>query len=575
MVKQFESVNNGSIRYMWNRLAPRVGTAARTVRDQVELARVAARMGVRSGLAFQLTPRGVLALARARAGGSLGLPSLFRIHAANRPDAIAIIQGDRSISYGELDRRIDRLASALRREHGLRKGDAAILLMHNRPEFVEVQAALTRLGCSAVSASYRSTPDELAYLATHSGARALFVDPDLAQPVLAARSRLTGIPEGNLFAIGSESGTMTSYNAIVTRTGAIAGVDDASGEDAAVVVYTSGTTGKPKGAVRRFPKDAQLGFVQSIAELDLRHDDRHLAVCPLYHTTAFGFASFTFVLGGTVVIESKFTPESALARIEEQRITTTAMVPTMLHRILELPASTRRKYDTRSLRCVFSGGAPLSGALARSFIEAYGHVLYNFYGATETGLNTLATPEELLRSPGTVGHVVPGNELRILDDEGHPVSPGTTGELFVRNSMLVSYHRDDDSTRGSMREGFFSVGDLAHVDEHGLVHLDGRKRDMIISGGVNVYPAEVEEVLAQHPAVGECAVVGVEDREWGERVRAFVALKEGSHAEPPELVAYCKERLSGPKVPREVRILPELPKNPTGKILKRELRELA
>lgn len=570
MVNSVDSENARSFRRARNQLT----SLARAARDQVELVRVAARVGVQSGLAFQLTPRGVLALARSRASGSLGLPSLFRIHAANRPDAIAMVCEKRSLTYGELDRRIDRLAARLRRDHGLARGDAAILLMHNRPEFVEVQSALTRIGCSAVSASWRSTAEELEYLVAHSGARAIFVEAELAGAVLEARARFRSVPDRNVFAIAGDLPDTTGYEALVSGGAPVEKVTDASGDDAAVVVYTSGTTGKPKGAVRRFPKDAHLAFLQSIAELDLRADDRHLAVCPLYHTTAFGFASFTFVLGGTVVIEPRFTPEKALAQIEEHRITTTAMVPTMLHRILELPESVRRRYDTRSLRCVFSGGAPLSGTLARGFIEEFGHVLYNFYGATETGLNTIATSDELLRAPGTIGHVVPGNEIRILDDDGRELPQGATGELFVRNAMLVSYHRDDDATRSSMRDGFFSVGDLAHFDEHGLVHLDGRKRDMIISGGVNVYPAEVEEALAKHPAVGEVAVVGVPDPEWGERVRAFVALRAGAHVEPQELIAYCRRVLSGPKVPREIRVLDELPKNPTGKILKRELRAI-
>jgi fatty-acyl-CoA synthase len=208
-------------------------------------------------------------------------------------------------------------------------------------------------------------------------------------------------------------------------------------------------------------------------------------------------------------------------------------------------------------------------------MERFGLVLYNFYGATETGINTLATPTELLDSPGTIGHAVPGNEIRLLDDDGREVGVGETGELFVRNALLVAgYHRDDEATRKSMRDGFFSVGDLAHVDEHGLYHIDGRKRDMIISGGVNVYPAEVEEVLTRHPAVAEAAVVGVTDEEWGERVKAFVSFRDGTTATTDEIAAHARAHLSGPKVPREIAVLDELPKNPTGKVLKRELRGL-
>jgi fatty-acyl-CoA synthase len=228
----------------------------------------------------------------------------------------------------------------------------------------------------------------------------------------------------------------------------------------------------------------------------------------------------------------------------------------------------------RSLRAILSGGAPLSGTLAREVCEELGHVLYNFYGATETGINTIATPEELLRSPGTIGHAVGGNDIRILDEDGRLVPEGATGELFVKNSMLVRYHGDDEATRASMRDGYFSVGDLAHRDAHGLFHIDGRKRDMLISGGVNVYPAEIEEVLATHPAVLEIAIVGAPDPDLGEKVKAFVALRDGMTVSPEELVGFARSKLSGPKIPRDIVFLPELPKNPTGKILKRELRLL-
>jgi fatty-acyl-CoA synthase len=294
----------------------------------------------------------------------------------------------------------------------------------------------------------------------------------------------------------------------------------------------------------------------------------------MYHSTAFGFIAFTMTLGGTVVIEPGFDPERFLAVVERERVTTTAVVPTMLHRLLALPEATRRRYDTRCLRAFFCGGAPLSGELARRTMEELGHVLYNFYGATETGLNTIATPEELLSAPGTIGHAIGGNAIRLLDEVGREVPEGETGELWVKNAMLVAgYHDDEAATRRSMREGFFSVGDLAHRDPRGLYHLDGRKRDMIISGGVNVYPAEVEEVLHRHPNVSECAVVGVPDDEWGERVRVFVVPREAPLDEA-ELLAWARKNLAGPKVPRDVRVIDELPKNPTGKVLKRELRSL-
>lgn len=531
-------------------------------------AQTAGRVALRSGIAFQMTPRGLLALARARRRGPLGISALLRIHAAARPTSPAIIFEGRTRSWGETDQRIDRLASSLHHELGLGAGDAAVLVMRNRPEMLEAQVALARLGGSAVSVSWRSTPDELAYLVEHSGARAVLVEAPIADAVREAQPRLRDVRA--FISVGGEVEGFTAYDSLLARPPR-ARLD---GQEGTVVIYTSGTTGKPKGAVRGFHKDTPWGVLHVLDELPIRTDDRHLAVCPMYHSTAFGFIGFTMTLGGAVVIEPTFDPERFLATIERERVTTTAVVPTMLHRLLALPETTRQRYDTRSLRAIFCGGAPLSGALARRTMEELGHVLYNFYGATETGLNMVATPDELLRAPGTIGHVIPGNEVRILDDAGREVPDGETGELWVRNTMLVAgYHRDAEATQRSMREGFFSVGDLAHRDASGLYHLDGRKRDMIITGGVNVYPAEVEEVLHRHPDVAECAVIGVKDEEWGERVRAFVVPRDASFDEAA-LLAWSRTQLAGPKVPREVRVVEALPKNPTGKVLKRELRAL-
>jgi fatty-acyl-CoA synthase len=247
----------------------------------------------------------------------------------------------------------------------------------------------------------------------------------------------------------------------------------------------------------------------------------------------------------------------------------------MLHRILELGPEVARRYDTSSLTAVFTGGAPLPAELAIRFMDRFGDKLFNFYGATETGLVTLASPADLRASPGTIGRALPGTEIRLVREDGREAAAGEVGELYVRSALLVEgYHADAEATRASMLEGFFSVGDLARRDERGLFHIEGRKRDMIISGGVNVYPAEVEAAIEAHPDVAEVAVVGAPDREWGERVRAFVVARSGASLEPDAIVVHCRARLAGPKVPRDVVLLDALPRNPTGKVLKRELRDM-
>lgn len=533
-------------------------------------ARTLARLLVKNGILFNLRPEGVREVARIARAGVSGPAATLRIHAANRPERVALKGGGRAYTYAMLDDRVDRLATGLR-ERGIARRDAVLLMMRNRTEMSELQLALARLGGSAVNVSWRSTPNELEYLANHSGSKAMFVEADLVAVSDEVRPKLP-IADSLYFTVGgARPGYATYDDAFAANRSNLDG-----SADGAVVVYTSGTTGKPKGAVRRFPKAAIRAVMRFIAETPLRADDRHMVVCPMYHSTAFAFAGVTLTMGGTVVVPDGFDPEGFLRTVEAERITTSAVVPTMLHRIMALPPSVRRRYDTSSLRCIFSGGAPLPGELARAFIHDFGPVLWNFYGATETGISTVASPDELLACPNTIGHIVPGNDIRFLDDAGNEVPSGETGELYVRNEMLMAgYHRDEDATRSSMRDGYFSVGDLGHVDRStGLLLLDGRKRDMVISGGVNVYPAEVEYALATCPQVDECAVIGVPDPEWGERVRAFVVRKPGSDITASEILLHCKGILAGPKMPREIVFLDELPKNPTGKILKRELRTL-
>ena len=562
---------------MWNVLE-----RARAVREEVrglpEKVRVSSQLSRQSGLLWTLTRPGIVELLKVFTSGSQNPAKIYRVHGRNSPSKPALIWRGRTTTWAELDERIDRFCSGLERR-GIGRKQSIIIMMRNRQEYVELGAAAARAGAAAVSISWRSTANELVYLANHSGARGIVTEPELLHVVEEASPELSQALLENVLVAGprdAASPTLktTPLDALLEEPARPHVPEEGGDEDAAVVVYTSGTTGKPKGAVRKFPKDTMQAAMRFINETPMRVDDVHLVASPLYHSTAFGFLSLSHVLGATAVLMDEFKPEAFLEMVERYEVTTTAVVPTMLHRIMELPEATRRRYDTRSLRIVFSGGAPLPGPLAIDFMDAFGDVLYNFYGATETGLVTLAKPEDLRAAPGTIGKAVPGNEIRLLDDQGHDVRLGEVGELYVKNKLLVAgYHRDEEATKASMIDGFFSVGDLARRDRDGLYFIEGRKRDMIISGGVNVYPAEVEGVLEQHPDVGEVAVVGVPDRQWGERVRAFVVPRAGAHVDEGALKAFARERLAGPKVPRDFVIVDSLPRNPTGKILKRELRE--
>jgi len=571
---------------MWNVLSARLGLGAAgrvgkglaELREIPERVRTSVRLSQQSGMLWSLTTPGVVELARVLASGSQNPSLIYRVNARNTPSKPALIWRGRTTTWAELDERIDRLAAGLTRR-GIGRKKSIILMMRNRQEFVELGAAAARAGAAAVSISWRSTPKELVYLATHSGARGIAIEADLLSTLEQAKDELPTHFLENVFVVGaSRDGTSGGLRTIALDTlledPAPKGALDASNdEDAAVVIYTSGTTGKPKGAVRKFPKDTMQAAFRFLNETPLRVDDVHLVACPLYHSTAFGFMSLSAILGQTVVLMDEFKPEPFLDLVERHGVTTTAVVPTMLHRVLSLPLETRKKYDARTLRAVFSGGAPLPAPLATDFMDAYGDVLFNFYGATETGLVTLAKPADLRAAPGTIGKALPGNEILLLGEDRREVKPGEVGELYVKNQMLVAgYHNDAAATEQSMIDGFFSVGDLARRDASGHFFIEGRKRDMVISGGVNVYPAEVEGVLEQHPDVAEVAVIGVPDNEWGERVRAFVVKKSGSTLDEGTLKAFARERLAGPKVPRDYVFMEHLPRNPTGKVLKRELR---
>jgi fatty-acyl-CoA synthase len=347
-----------------------------------------------------------------------------------------------------------------------------------------------------------------------------------------------------------------------------------SGDGGGVIVYTSGTTGKPKGATRSWKQTGFDAVADMVAQVGMNHDDRHLVVCPLYHSAAPAFVAITMSLGATTVLMNHFDPEACLALIERERITSTLMVPTMLVRITALPAAVRRRYDTSSLRWIMSGAAPLATETARQVEAQFGPVLWNFYGATETGLVTLAGPGEHTARPGTVGRAMRGNQIRLLDDAGAEVPAGQVGEVYVRNSMLIGgYHKNRDATDKSIKDGFFSVGDLGRLDGDGFLYMESRKHDMVISGGVNIYPREIEDHLHTHPAIFDVAVVGVPDPEWGETLRAYVVVRPGHALTADEVADYCRRELADYKRPRQVVFVDELPRNPTGKILKRELRD--
>ena len=412
---------------MWNVFRTRLKTIGEGLREAPERVRTSARLSQQTGMLWSLSTPGIVELARVLASGSQNPSLIYRVNARNTPSKPALIWRGRVTTWAELDERIDRLSAGLVRR-GISRKSSVIMMMRNRQELVELGAAAARAGAAAVSISWRSTAKELVYLANHSGARGIVTEPELVSVIEQAKDELPAHFLENIFVVGAASDAQASGAVRTTALDTLfedrapkrSGLDSANDEDAAVVIYTSGTTGKPKGAVRKFPKDTMHAAFRFINETPMRVDDVHLVACPLYHSTAFGFMSLSAILGQTVVLMDEFKPEPFLELVQRHGVTTTAVVPTMLHRVLDLPLATRRKYDAHTLRAVFSGGAPLPAPLALDFMDAYGDVLFNFYGATETGLVTLAKPAELRAAPRTIGKALPGNEIRLRVGAGAP-----------------------------------------------------------------------------------------------------------------------------------------------------------
>ncbi|MBI4510476.1 MAG: AMP-binding protein [Deltaproteobacteria bacterium] len=540
-----------------------------SIRSLGERGRVMLDLLALSGLGSNWTAQGLAKALGERRSFPSGPSAFIHLQALNQPHKEALVDGDLRLTYRQLDESINRLANALR-ANGVGPGDRVAVMMRNSHRQVLAQWSISRAGAIAVHVGYRSKTPEIVHVLRHSEPKVFLYHVE-HEPEVAEAQRLAGFPAPTGMVRAPDG-----FDALMARSSAtLPPKVPALHAGGGAMVYTSGTTGKPKGAARGFSSLAkQLPVLDFLRKIGVRSDDRHLVSCPLYHSAAPAFVALTLALGGCVVILEHFDPETALAAIEKERITSAFMVPTMLGRMVALPSATRRRYDTLSLRWIVSGAAPLPTETARRVEQAFGHILFNFYGATETGMVTLAMPSEHTSRPGTIGRKLLGNEIRLLDENGKEVPTGQVGELYARNTMLIEgYYRDRDATSRAMRDGFFSVGDMARVDEDGYYYLADRKTDMVISGGVNIYPREIEEVLHSHPDVLECAVIGVPDPDWGESLRAHVVRRDGTSVTEEELREHCRHLLSNHKCPKTIEFMDALPRNPTGKVLKRDLRQ--
>jgi acyl-CoA synthetase (AMP-forming)/AMP-acid ligase II len=490
-------------------------------------------------------------------------------HAARQPDRLAIVDGAHTLTWRQYHASRNRLARGLIRL-GLRPGDNVVLYAPNSAGYLLAGAAARAAGAVPVAMNHRLTPDEAAYILHDSDAVLVFVGDGFLDAADRVRPRATGVR--HWVSLAAEARPWTLPVADVMATGSPEPLDvPALGGS---MTYTAGTTGKPKGALRRAidPRDVAPRLA-ALGALDPAHV--HLVAGPLYHSAPGGFALYAHAVGNTVVLMRKFEPEATLAAIERHRCTSTFMAPILLKRLVDLPADVRRRYDVSSLRSLVVAAAPCPMRVKEEVLAWLGPVLYEFYGSTELGINTVLRPDEMLRKPGSCGRAAPGVELAVLGDDGAVLPPGETGELAVRRGPGVfdGYYKRPDATRETERGEWMTVGDVAWMDPEGFVYVCDRRRDMIISGGVNIYPAEIEDALHRHPAVDDAAVFGVPDDEWGERVHAAVRLRPGARATADELIAFCRGRLADYKTPRAVSFHDEFPRDAAGKLVKRLLRE--
>src|SRR3954452_19447773 len=543
---------------------------------------------VRAGIVRPARPDPLVRAARAlhRWGTTLATGAI--ISAIRHPDRTAIVDERGRLTWRQGDERSNALARALS-ARGLSAGDGVAILCRNHRGFVDATLAAMKLGLTGLYLNTMFAGPQIAEVVRRERPKAIIHDAEfaaLADEAAAGLQRYLAWPEDAAGAGGGGPG-LHRYTACPEDAPAppprdggehplldelIADNDTSAlhppSRKGRVIILTSGTTGAPKGAQRNQPESVDP-VAALLSRIPLRALEPTMIAAPLFHSWGMAHFALATSLSSTVVLTRRFEPEPTLAATASNRCTVLVVVPIMLSRIVELPAQTLDRFDLSHLRVIAASGSALPGELATRVMDRFGDVLYNLYGSTEVAWATIATPSDLRAAPGTAGRPPRGTVVRLLDEDGHEVGPGETGRIFVGNEMAM-----DEYTGGGGKqvvEGLMSSGDVGHFDEHGRLFVAGRDDEMIVSGGENVFPREVEDLLSGHDAVVDVAVVGVADEEFGQRLRAFVVVEAGREPSEDELRDHVKANLARYKVPRDIVFIDELPRNATGKVLKREL----
>jgi acyl-CoA synthetase (AMP-forming)/AMP-acid ligase II len=510
---------------------------------------------------------------------TFNLAGVLAHHADRFPDRACLVWGAATISYGDLHARAGRTAAGLR-ALGVGRGDVVAVLLYNCPEFVETMYAVSWIGGAFMPINWRLAPDEVAYITGHAGARLIVSEPELRPLADAARASVGGAPvvgvSGGAGA-GGDAGVPREWTPFDTvRRGQPPPIEDVAGDDIHRLMYTSGTTARPKGVMITW---ANLYWknIGHVIEFGITGADRGLACGPLYHVGALDLTSTTVLYaGGTLELHRKFEAEPVLDALERRAISTVWLAPAMMNQLLAHPSLEQR--DLSSVRLIIDGGEkmplPLIERLLRAFPRAW---FADAYGLTETvSGDTFLDKRTTVRKIGSVGKPCLHMEVAIWDESDRPVAANALGEIVLRGpKVFKGYWKDPDATARAFRGGWFHTGDVGYLDDEGFLYIVDRKKDMIVSGGENIASPEVERVLYEHPAVLEAAVVGEPDERWGEVPVAFVVRRPGADVEAEQLREFCLARLAKFKVPRRVEFIDVLPRNPSGKVLKRVLRDSA
>ncbi|WP_046318051.1 long-chain-fatty-acid--CoA ligase FadD2 [Mycobacterium sp. UM_Kg1] len=500
--------------------------------------------------------------------GELGM--IPALNARRNPNGIAVIDDDGSITFKELDDAVNAVANGLL-AMGVRGGDGVAILARNHRWFLIANYGCARVGARLILLNSEFSGPQIKDVSEREGAKLIIYDDEYTAAVAQATPEL-----GKLRALGvNPDSDEPSGSADETLAQLIARSSKAPApkvtKHSSIIILTSGTTGTPKGANRATPPTlAPIGGI--LSHVPFRAGEVTSLPSPMFHALGYLHGTLAMFFGSTLVLRRRFKPATVLADLEKHKVTAIVVVPVMLSRLLDELEKTSPKPDLSNLRIVFVSGSQLGGELASRALKDLGPIIYNMYGSTEVAFATIAGPADLQHNPATVGPVVKGVKVRILDDNGNEVPQGEVGRIFVGNFFPFQGYTGGGGKQ--IIDGLLSSGDVGYFDERGLLYVSGRDDEMIVSGGENVFPAEVEDLISGHPDVIEATALGVDDKEWGARLRAFVVKKEGSSVDEDTIKVYVKEHLARYKVPRDVIFLDELPRNPTGKILKRELRDL-